>query len=35
MFMFVGSNLMRGWRSESKDTWLANSESVEGYEFVT
>ena len=34
MFMFVGSNLMSGWRSESKDIWRANSKSVEGYEFI-
>jgi hypothetical protein len=34
MFVFLGSNLMSGWRSESKDIWRANSKSVEGYEFI-
>ena len=33
-FIFVGSNLMSGWRAESEDIWRANSKSVEGYEFI-
>lgn len=33
-FTFEGSNLMSGWRTESEDIWLANSKSVEGYEFI-
>jgi len=33
-FVSVGSNLMSSWREESEDIWRANSESVEGYEFI-
>ena len=33
-FLFVGSNLMGGWREENEDIWRANSDSVEGYEFI-
>ena len=33
-FLLVGSNLMGGWRGESQDIWRANSDSVEGYEFI-
>ena len=33
-FMLVGSNLMGSWREEREDIGRANSESVEGYEFI-
>ena len=33
-FLLVGSNLMGGWRDENVDIWRANSDSVEGYEFI-
>jgi hypothetical protein len=33
-FLLVGSNLMSSWRQESEDIWRANSDSVEGYEFI-
>jgi hypothetical protein len=33
-FMLIGSNLMSSWRAESQDIWRANSDSVEGYEFI-
>jgi len=33
-YIFVGSNLMSGWREETEDIWQANSESVEGYELL-
>ena len=33
-FMFLGSNLMSGWRAEGEDIWRANSESVEGYKLI-
>lgn len=31
--IWVGSNLMSGWRQENEDIWRKNSKSVEGYEF--
>jgi hypothetical protein len=33
-YIFVGSNLLRGWREETKDIWQANSDSVKDYEFI-
>ena len=33
-YIFVGSNLLRGWREETKDIWQANYDSVQGYEFI-
>ena len=33
-YMFVGSNLMSSWRSEDKDTWERNHESIRGYREV-
>jgi len=33
-FIFVGSNLMSSWREETEDIWRANSDSVEGYEWL-
>ena len=34
MYMFVGSNLMSSWRSETDSFWRANDESVWGYRCI-
>jgi len=33
-FIFVGSNLMSGWRQENEDIWRKNNRSVKGYRFL-
>ena len=33
-YIFVGSNLISGWREENEDIWQANYDSVKGYEFI-
>jgi hypothetical protein len=33
-YIFVGSNLMSGWREENEDIWRENSDSLEGYTFI-
>jgi len=33
-YIFVGSNLMSGWRQENKDVWQQNADSIEGYKEV-
>ena len=33
-YIFVGSNLMSGWRQENKDIWQSNYDSVKGYKFI-
>jgi len=33
-YIFVGANLMSGWRRENKDIWQKNFDSVKGYQFI-
>jgi len=33
-YLFVGSNLMSGWRQENEDIWRKNRRSVKGYRFL-
>jgi uncharacterized Fe-S cluster protein YjdI len=33
-YIFVGSNLMSSWRSETDDAWQANDKSVWGYRCI-
>ena len=33
-YIFVGSNLMSGWRRENEDIWQQNSESKKGYSLI-
>jgi hypothetical protein len=33
-YIFVGSNLMSGWRQENRDIWQSNYDSVKGYKFI-
>ncbi len=33
-YIFVGANLISGWRRENKAIWQKNHESVQGYKFI-
>ena len=33
-YTFLGENLMSSWRSENKDIWQKNYDSVKGYRFI-
>jgi hypothetical protein len=33
-YIFVGANLMSGWRQENKDIWQKNFDSTKGYKFL-
>ena len=33
-YILAGSNLMSNWRTENKDIWQANSDSIDGYKQI-
>ena len=33
-YIFVGANLLSGWRLENKGIWRKNCDSVRGYKFI-
>jgi hypothetical protein len=33
-YIWVGSNLMSGWRHENRDVWQRNAQSVRGYRML-
>jgi hypothetical protein len=33
-YVWVGSNLMSGWRQESEEVWQQNKRSIRGYRMV-